>query len=285
MTTYAYFPGCSLNGTSKEYGASTLSLSRALGIELEELDDWSCCGATSAHCAGKEVSEALAARNVALAADTGRDLVVPCAACYNRTRRAAQAMEDRKTRERLSQIMGRTLGDPVHVLHLLELFARPEVTEKLQAMVTRPLSGTKVAAYYGCLLLRPKDTGIDDPENPTIMDGLLRQCGVEPVEWYFKAECCGASLAIPQASAVEHLVSRIITNARSWGAEMIVTACPLCQVNLETRQSTEPGTQPMPVLYFTQVLGLAVGIVPHDLCVPSRVADALTREAVTAGGE
>jgi len=267
MATYAYFPGCSLEGTSREYGASTVEVCRALGIELQELDDWSCCGATSAHSISGDVADALAGRNLALAGELGHDLVVPCAACYNRTKRAASVMQDAdEGRPRLERLIGRPLGEPVSVLHLLEALLTDEAVARLESQANAQPAVGKVACYYGCLLLRPVEvTGFDDAEAPRTMERLLRKCGLDACEWHFANECCGASLAIPQSASVARLVARIVSNARAAGAQSIVTACPLCQVNLSTRQRLDAGQEPMPALYITQVLGLAMGMAPRAL--------------------
>ncbi|HQK92984.1 MAG TPA: CoB--CoM heterodisulfide reductase iron-sulfur subunit B family protein [Armatimonadota bacterium] len=287
MPAYSYFPGCSLSGTSKEYGASTVEVCRALGIELTELEDWNCCGATSGHSASREVADALGARNVLLATDMGLDLVAPCAACYNRTKRAANVLAegDAARKQRIAELLGRPVREPVRVLHLLEVFSHEEVAERLGGRAMQPLPVSKVAAYYGCLLVRPpKETGFDDPENPQTMDRLLRLCGLETCDWYFKNECCGASHSIPQSSVVLTLVDRIIRNARAAGAEWIVTACPLCQVNLDTRQQVALGEEPLPVLYITQVLGLALGLSPKSLGVPEQLMIPRVPAGAAGGG-
>jgi heterodisulfide reductase subunit B len=285
MTTYGYFPGCSLGGTSKEYGASTRSVCQALGIELRELDDWSCCGATSGHSTSRDVADALGARNVILAVDAGhKDLIVPCAACYNRTKRAAKAMEeDPARRKRVEAVLGRRLEGSARVRHLLELLASDDAMQVIAERARVSLEGTRIAAYYGCLLLRPPDeTGMDDPENPQLMGRLIALSGAEPVDWHFKNECCGASLSIPSPRSVERLVGNIVRNARAAGADCLVTVCPLCQVNLETRQRANGGQAPMPTHYFTQLLGLVLGLSPASLMVPS--SSPLLKRVAPAGG-
>jgi heterodisulfide reductase subunit B2 len=261
MATYGYFPGCSLEGTSREYGASTHAVCEALGIELRELKDWNCCGATSAHSTNRDVADALAARNLLLAAEQGHEeLVVPCAACYNRAKRVSLALEeDDDRRQRVEERLGRPIPHRVAVRHLIELLLLESTQAALSERRKRDLAGVKVAAYYGCLLLRPQEeTGFDDAEQPTTLDDLLRLTGAEPVDWYMKNECCGASLAIPQPKTVERLVQRVVSNARASGVGCIVTACPLCQVNLSTRQ--DPALPAMPIYYITQVLGWALGL-------------------------
>ncbi len=266
MATYGYFPGCSLEGTSKEFGASMRALCDALEIDLRELHDWSCCGATSGHSTDRELAAALPARNLLLAAEQGyEELVVPCAACYNRTKRVALALEeDDERRRRVEQRLGKAIPARVAVKHVIELLQVEAVQAAFAAKRKRDLAGAKVAAYYGCLLVRPPaETGFDDAEQPHTLDDLLRLAGAEPVTWYMKNECCGASLAISQAQSVERLVQRIVANARASGARCIVTACPLCQVNLSTRQ--EPGERQMPIYYITQVLGWALGLTQGEL--------------------
>ncbi len=268
MASYGYFPGCSLGATAKEFDVSTRAVFRKLGFGLEEIDDWGCCGATSAHSTNREMADALAARNLYLSAEQGHgELVVPCAACYNRTKRAAHTLHAGGDRAKsIHDALGGAPVGEVAVRHVVETLVSDDVRAAIRAGVTRKLSGVKAAAYYGCLLLRPiEEVSFDDPENPQCMDDLLEDCGVTPVEWHFKNECCGASHGITNTGAATRLVGNIVDNARAAGADWLVVACPLCQVNLESRQT---GMSPLPVVYITQVVGLALGIEPRDLKLP-----------------
>ena len=247
----SYFPGCSSHGTGVEYEISARKVCEALGIELREIEDWNCCGATSAHALDPELSLSLGARNLGLAEELGLDeLVTPCAACFSRLRHAAKHIEEHGTPIGLPEVTG-----SAKVLHLLDVLATEERLEALGRKIFTELKGLRVVPYYGCLTVRPADvTGAVDPENPTSMDRLLERMGVEVRRWPYKTRCCGTSLAMTRTDVVETLVDGIVAMARRAEAEALVTACPLCFVNLDTRQSG--GDEPMPVLYFTELMAL-----------------------------
>jgi len=250
----SYFPGCSGHGTGVEYDVSTRKVCEALGIELREIDDWNCCGATSAHALDSELSLALGARNLALAEASGLDqLMVPCAACFNRLRHAAVHVEEHGMPMGLRDIEGRA-----EVVHLLDLLATPDRLEALGAKKFNELHRLKVVPYYGCLITRPPEvTGAEDAENPTTMDRLLKRMEVEVVTWPYKTRCCGTSLSMTRTDLVERLSTELVDMAARAGAEAIVTACPLCFVNLDTRQQASP---PMPIFYITEVMGLYMDV-------------------------
>ncbi|MEW6726963.1 MAG: CoB--CoM heterodisulfide reductase iron-sulfur subunit B family protein [Bacillota bacterium] len=266
---FAYYPGCSLHATAREYDLSTRAVCDRLGIELKELPDWNCCGATSAHSTNHFLSTALPARNLAIADEMGLEVAVPCAACYQRLRMAQNDLaRDPVLREKMEAVTGRPYKEEgVRVKSLLELLAGQG--EALKSRVVRPLDGLKVACYYGCLLLRPPAVSFDDPEHPSSMDGLLEICGAEPIDWGYKTECCGASLSLTDEDVVLKLTRDILAVALGAGAECLVVACPLCHSNLDGRQghvNKKFGTGfQLPVLYFTQVLGLAMGARPEEL--------------------
>ncbi len=264
----AYYPGCSLQGTSREFDESLRAVSDALGIRITEIDDWSCCGASSGHMTNQLLGLALPARNLALAEAQGFDKVVaPCAACYNRlaVARAAVATQDGLA-EQMPDILGRRFENSVEVVNAIHLLGSASDTIRERAAATaapNPLVGVKLAAYYGCLLVRPAEVaGDDDPEQPTSMDEIIAACGAEPVDWNMKVECCGASLSFSRTSSVVRLGRAIINDARASGAEAIVVACPLCHSNLDLRQKamTERGQEPLPILFVTQLVGLALGL-------------------------
>lgn len=276
---YGYYPGCSLHSTASEYDLSTRAVMEALEVELVELPDWNCCGASSGHAASHFLTYALPLRNLILAEKqaTG-DLLVPCAACYNLLKTAGHKMatgdaEAENLNSEMQAIMGRSYEGRVRVRHVLEVLAMPEIRQKIAARVSRPLKGLKVAAYYGCLLSRPPQVVAfeDNPEQPIIMDELLRLAGAEPVSWWGKTDCCGASLAISQPQLVETLVGRIVFAARYAGATVLVTACPLCQSNLDMRQP--PGQEMMPVFYITELLGLALGLAGAEKWLRRHICD------------
>ncbi|MBE3574284.1 MAG: CoB--CoM heterodisulfide reductase iron-sulfur subunit B family protein [Firmicutes bacterium] len=257
----AYYPGCSLHSTGIEYDLSGRRVCQDLDIELQELPDWTCCGASSAHVTDHVLALALPARNLALADDLGLDVTAPCAACYNRLQVTRHELaHDPKLRQEVEELLGRPYTGRAAVRSLVDLVASVG-EEAVRQRTRRPLRGLKVAAYYGCLLVRP--AGIlqpDDPENPQGLDRILAAAGAEPVEWPFKTECCGASFALTDhTEVVTRLVAQLVDGAQAAGAEAIVTACPLCHSNLDMRQETAPGATPLPVYYFTELLGIAFG--------------------------
>lgn len=262
---YAYYPGCSLHSTAKEYGLSTQAVCRELGIELEEIPDWSCCGATSAHALNRELSIALPLRNLAKAEAMGLDVVAPCAACFNRLKSADAAVKaDAELLKSMNEAISADYRGSSGILSLLEAVGRIG-EDTIKSRVRRELSGLKVACYYGCLLLRPPDvTHFDDPENPESLDKLMAALGAETVKWPYKTECCGASLSLSKPEVVVKLTHDILSMAKRAGANCIVTVCPLCQGNLDLRQSEVESKYSekfgLPVFYFTQLIGAAFGL-------------------------
>lgn len=258
----SYFPGCSLHGTSVEYGESTRAVCSELGIGLREIEDWSCCGATSAHSVGGDLAIALPARNLAIAARSGLDVVVPCAACFSRLRAARLAASEGKLPEGVPAI-----EKVVDVLSLVSVLTSETVLASLSGKVARRLEALAAVAYYGCLLVRPVEvTGAADAEDPKDMDVLMRALGVDLRKWNSKTRCCGGGLALARGDIVEKLVLKILSDARRAGADAVVTACPMCLTNLESRQfegqrsgAIKPG-ETVPVLYVTECVGLALGM-------------------------
>lgn len=275
---YSYYSGCSLHATAREFDLSTRAVCSRLGVELTEIPDWNCCGATAAHSTSHLLSVALAARNLSLAEGQGDDLLVPCAACYHRLMVARKEMDENpETRERVVQITGREYVGRVGLRSLLEVLAGLD-PEQLTAKVVRPLKGLRVACYYGCLLVRPPAvTGFDDPEHPRTMDKLMRLAGAEPVGWDYKTECCGATQGISNEPVALKLVGDILGVASRAGADCLVCACPLCQSNLDARQGHVNrfyGTSfKLPVMYFTQLLGLAFGAEMRELGLDTLFVD------------
>lgn len=265
---YAYYPGCSLHSTAKEYDISTREVCEVLGIELAEIPDWNCCGATSAHSLNRELSVDLPLRNLAKAEAMGLDVIAPCAACFNRLKSADAAVKDDANLLRsMAEKSGIDYKGTTNVLSLLQAVHGLGM-DAVKAKVKRELSGLGVACYYGCLLLRPPSVAcFDDPENPTSLDDLMTAVGTTPIEWPYKNECCGASLSISKPEIVVKLTRDILSMAKRAGANCVVTACPLCQGNLDMRQpdiAAKYGERyDMPIFYFTQLMGLAFGI-PKD---------------------
>jgi heterodisulfide reductase subunit B len=255
---FSYYPGCSLHGSSKEYDISTQAICRYLDIELQELPDWICCGASSGHSINEMINIGLPAQNLKIAEKTGMDMAVPCAACYNRLKVADYTIrEKRQIKEQIKEIIDYDLRNDVKIFNLIEIIYDRVGLEKVQSKVVKPLKGLKTACYYGCLLVRPADImQFDDTEHPKSLDEIMKSIGAETMEWSFKTECCGGSLSLTRDDIVSHLVDRIIDTAKEAGAETIVTACPLCMENLEMRQSDKQ----FPIFYFTELLGLAFGL-------------------------
>ena len=266
--TLAYYPGCSLHGTSREYDESFRAVTAALGIEMKEIDDWSCCGASSAHPTNHTLGVALPARNLALAAEQGADEVVaPCAACFNRLAAARYELKrDPLLAGHMSHILDRPFANNVAVRNVIDLLLQqaPLIEEQAAAQIeASPLAQMKLAAYYGCLLVRPAEiTGFDDAEQPSSMESVISACGATPVKWNMAVECCGGAFSISRTSSVVRLSRAIINDAREHGADAIVVACPLCHSNLDFRQAamTMRDQAPMPVLFLTQLVGLAIGL-------------------------
>jgi heterodisulfide reductase subunit B len=260
---YAYYPGCSLHSTGSEYDTSFRAVCDKLGLEIEEIKGWICCGTSPAHCTSRLLSLALPFENLCLAEKMG-----PCAACFARLRTAIyEANEDAEIAGQISEALDKPLPKSVNVLSPLEIFCD---REGMAEAVTRQLSELKVVCYYGCLLTRPsKVMQFDECEYPMAMDELLRSLGITTLDWSYKTDCCGGALAMTRTDIVLKLTHDIFEEAKAVGANAIAVGCPLCQVNLDTRQaeverqySTQYG---LPIFYFTQLMGLAFGMPPNKL--------------------
>lgn len=260
-----FYPGCSLKGTSSEYAQSTLALAKAFDINLIEIEDWNCCGATAAHNVNHELATALPGRILALAEKQGFDeLVVPCAACYNRLSVAQHEINQKpELKKRISEIIEMPIHGNIRILNVMQ-FVLKYITEKIEEKVVKPFAH-KVVCYYGCLLVRPHEIlQFDRLEDPQSMDDLMRKIGAESMDWGYKTECCGAGFSVSRTDIVAKLSGRIVKDASDRGAEAIIVACPMCQSNLDMRRphinsylQTKIDT---PVLYITQAIGLAIGL-------------------------
>jgi heterodisulfide reductase subunit B len=248
---------------------STKKVARALSIELVEVPDWNCCGATAGHSTSHLLAVALGARNLAQAETLGLDIVAPCAACYQRLVVAEREMkENPEIREKINGTLARPYEGNTHTYSLVEVIAKAK--DQIENLKVRAFTGLKVAAYYGCLLVKPpRIMQFDDPENPQILDDLVKATGAEAVDWSFKTECCGGALAVSNTEIVLKLTRDILRVAKDRGADVIVTACPLCQSNLDTRQGQIKEVYGddfnLPILYFTELIGLALGLKPEEL--------------------
>jgi heterodisulfide reductase subunit B len=272
MKSYALFPGCSLEKMAQGYLASTRETTARVGIELHELEDWNCCGATAYFHVDEILAYTLCARNLAMAEKQGLDVVAPCAACYKNmyfTRRYLK--EDPDLAEHINYALeedGLKFSGSSSVRHLLEIFANDVGPQTLQAAVTNPLKGLRVVPYYGCQVVRPRKDH-EDVEQPQFFEAILEAIGATPVDFPDKTRCCGGSLSITSRQAALSMVRDLLQGAADRDSAVIATACPMCQVNLECYQmqvNSEFGTHlSMPVMYFTQIIGLAMGISPKRL--------------------
>jgi len=272
---YAYFPGCSLRATAIEYDKSTQAVCKILGIELVELEDWNCCGATAAYAVERLLSIVWPARDLAIAEREKMDILAPCAGCFHYLARANEMLRDKpELREKTNKVLA-TIGleykGRIEVWHPLDIIINDIGIEELRKKVVKPLTRLKVATYYGCLLIKPPNiTKFENPENPQTLDKLSEALGAVCVPWgKWKTRCCGGALQMVKEDIMLELSKRILVAAEDYGADCIVTACPFCQFNLDVKQSdinSTYGTKiKIPILYFTQLLGLALGIEPKEL--------------------
>lgn len=258
---YSYFPGCTLRNKAKELDAYARSCAEILGFTLEELPDWQCCGGVYP-LGHDEIGRKLpSVRALNAAKEQGQDLVAVCSACYHVLKRVNHDMaSDADIQSRANNYM--QLPTPyqgkTRVLHYLEVLRDEVGFGELKRKVVKPLTGRKIGAYYGCLLLRPSSVlAFDDPENPTILEDFLRAIGAEPVLYPYRNECCGGYISLKDGDMSKNMCRRIAESARGFQAECLVTACPLCKYNLG-----KDGT--LPVYYFTELLAEALGIKEGD---------------------
>lgn len=280
MKAIGYYPGCSLHGGGRELDMSLREVSRLAGVELREIDDWNCCGATAAHNLSHELAVALPCRNLALAEQQGMtDLLAPCAACFSRLKGTnVRLARNAELAAKMREITGSDYRGTVRVLNLNE-FVASMLADGLAAKLTCPLE-LKVAAYYGCLLSRGEDiVEGQDAEDPDGMKAALQAAGCQVVDWNLATDCCGGGFSMSLTAAVMDLSGAILRDARSAGAQAIVTACPMCHSNLDMRQKGMDdfdGAARMPVLYLTEVLGLAAGLEPKALGLNLHFTDAMS---------
>ena len=265
-TRYAYFPGCSLHGTAVEYASSALAVAESLGVELVEIPNWTCCGSTPAHLTDELLAAPLPVKNILEAQKIADEIALCCAACYSRFRIANKHIREKEDiRTQVNEVLEAEYDGSMKIRHFLDILMNDIGLEQIKAKVQKSLNGLKVACYYGCLLTRPpKIVAFDDPEDPTCIDELMETVGASTIPWPFKTDCCGASFSLTKTEIVLKLSYDILAQARKRGAEALVCACPLCHANLDMRQEDiekEYGTTfGMPVFYFTQLLGLALGV-------------------------
>ncbi|MEI8181774.1 MAG: CoB--CoM heterodisulfide reductase iron-sulfur subunit B family protein [Desulfomonile sp.] len=255
-----YYPGCSLHGTAHDYDVGIVAVFRHLGVDLIELDDWNCCGASSAHIMHPRAAVELPARNLLIASQSDRPLLTPCAACFHRLRLCQAHLLEHPADHPYAAALTR-----VEVVHINEMLLKDEIQKKIKTNINNPLAGIKVVPYYGCLTVRPpRAMKHPDPENPREMDAILNILGADVVNWSYKTDCCGGSLAMTRPDVVRRLSGNLFEAAREAGGELIVTDCPMCQANLDTRQKEierERNTSyQMPVVYITELLAVAMSV-------------------------
>lgn len=285
--TYGYYPGCSLEKNASSYNVSTLAVAKSLGIDLQELEDWNCCGATEYMTINRTASFALIARNLALAEqqlNNGKQMVAPCSMCFlNMSKADHYLVEDSKLADDVNQALAAgnlhyTPGS-VTTRHLLEVMIEDIGLEAISAAVKKPLSGLKVAPYYGCLLTRPGYISkFDNYEYPMSLDRLMNSLGATVVDYPMKAHCCGGHMTQISQEVALGLIRQLLQNAAEYDADVIVTLCPMCQLNLDAYQADVnrffKTKYHIPVLYFTQMMGLAYGLSAGELGIGKEMVDA-----------
>lgn len=277
----AYYPGCSLHASSKLYDVQTKTVFSKIGIELSEIEDWNCCGATSAGKQDDFLAIALPARNLGIADATGlSEIMIPCSSCYSRTLVSQKTLErDPKLKAEINTELAKKVEGKIKVSNILEvlLSKKKEIAEK----AVKKLAGLKPACYYGCLLTRfPSDVPVtDNVENPVAMEGILKSIGAEPLDWGYKTDCCGASASVNDADTALKLMSKIFKDALSRDANCFVATCPMCQMNLDAYQDEvreKYGTaKSLPVYFITELIGISMGMGFEQMQINRHFTDAV----------
>ena len=262
---YAYYPGCSLHGSAREYEDSWRAVAEHLDIDLVEMEDWNCCGTAHASSVDRKLALALAARNLSIGEEMGMEMIVPCSGCYKNLRTADEALKESDLlRTQINASLARPLQGSTGVRHPLYVLLEDVGLERLEKMAT-PLSGLRVAPYYGCVLTRPAaEHPVDDPEDPQGLDRLLDALGAEVVDYPAKTKCCGGAVLISHTDVSLDLTAQVLLQAKKLDADCVVVVCPMCQMALDAYQSQVERhlgeSLDLPVLFFTQLVGLALGI-------------------------
>ena len=281
MQSYLYFPGCTLRSVAKDFDSSAKACARALGFELKEMQGWLCCGAVYTNVPDNLMTQSGPNRILARARTEGNTLVTLCAGCYNVLKRTGvHAKSNSSKQEQINSFNEEAFAGDVSVLHFLEILRDRIGFDAIKESVKKPLQGLPVGAYYGCLLLRPStEMKLDDPHRPSIIENLLASIGCTPIDYPLRTECCGSYLSVDSPENVEPLSKNIVQSARSSGAKVLAVSCPLCKYNLELAQGRE--SKPIPVVYFTQLLGLALGLEPEQLQLTARQLEAIRGNSQT----
>ncbi len=251
----SYYPGCSLEGTALDYDQSVREICQNIDVELVDIPDWNCCGASSAHMTDHEVGMRLPMRNLMLCADAGYDILVPCAACFQRLKAADKALRENPTFWDVNEY-----APDIEIIHISTFLARPEILKAIEEKVTRNLGDLAIACYYGCLSLRnPHITDAPNWEMPETLERIVAAIGAKPVSWSHRTECCSGSLTMARPDIAEKLVGDIVQAARRGGATAMVTDCPMCQANVESRQAQGEGQEAgLPVFFATELIAAAI---------------------------
>ena len=256
---YSYYPGCTLKNKAKDLDRYARSCAEVLGFELEEIENWQCCGGVYPLGNDEIATKLSSVRVLNDAKEKGQELVTVCSACYHVVKRVNDDMknvDDIRTRANNYLNLSEAYSGETNVLHYLEVLRDKIGFDKLKEKVTNPLTGKKIGAYYGCLLLRPgKVMAFDNPENPKIMEDFIRALGAEPVVYPYRNECCGGYISLKEKEMAKSMCDTITESAKGFGADMLITACPLCMYNLNKSSKED-----LPVYYFTELLAEALGV-------------------------
>ncbi|TET23824.1 MAG: heterodisulfide reductase, subunit B [Candidatus Stahlbacteria bacterium] len=289
MKSFAYYPGCTMKTTGKAFEQSAFAIAKVLDIQMREIERWNCCGTVFSLTIDDTMHHMATIRNLVRVEAMGESEVLTlCSMCYNTLKRANEFISSDPVRlSELNDFMYKEdlkYSGHVQVRHLLEVLRDDVGWDALKAKVTNPLEGVKVASYYGCALVRPEGAGVDSLEDPTVMEDLVSSLGAEPVQWQSRLECCGSYHTIGHKELVFERTERIVSEALKAGADVIILSCPLCEFNVGSRQPEVAehvyGFKQIPVLYFTQLMGLALGIDPKELGMDDEAILKLIREKV-----
>lgn len=279
----AYYPGCSLHASSELYDIQCKKVLMELGLELKEIEDWNCCGATSAGKTDDFLSVALPARNLGIADASGlSEMVIPCSSCYNRTLVSQKILsENSELMTKINTELSKKVQGKIKISSILDVLVSTANSGKIGEKSIKQLKGLRPACYYGCLLTRfPRDIQISDNiENPQGMETVCKAIGAEPIDWSYKTDCCGASAVLNDTDTSLLLMSKIIKDALAREANCLVTTCPMCQMNMDAYQDQVCERyeiqKRLPVFFITELLGIAMGFTPREMLIDRHFVDSL----------